>query len=648
MKHIALKRLELQDFKGIHALVLDFCGKSASIYGDNATGKTTIFDAWCWLLTGKDSLGRVAADNGGFDIKPLDQDGAVLDRATRSIVTGTVEVDGREITLRREYYEKWTEKRGSGQASYDGNTTDYYIDDVPKSKRQYDEAVTDLIPQDTLRILSDVTAFAKLDDKARREILFQVAGLGDELAILATDEQFAPLLAATETVSLSDYQKKVTIQRRKLNDQRRDIPARLDEVKKSIAGLAELPFDTLRESAEELEREKNRLDGELSASQEDRTAALRVQIGELQNQRTALVLENQKYRAEQQRQQPDRHETERALSQLKLSYRYDSDRYHTALRDAERYEAKLDAARSEWMSIKAEQYPGTATCPACGQSLPPERQAEARKTWQEYQKRRLDSAAEEGQRYKTLADKSKAQAGEVQERMISWENQIAQKQDELTALEAAPVPEIADREGYAQELAQLDAQLAAGCQALKEAQENAMAATSRVRRKRDAVADELRGIREQLAKEDTLRWAREREKALQDQTREISNQIAQADQTLDLLEEFTRYKAKYVTGTVNSLFRMAQFRLFRSQVNGGLVDCCDILCGGVPYGTGLNSGAKVNVGLDIINTLSQYYGYSVPIFVDNAESVTDLQAPVGAQVIRLLVSEADKKVRFEQ
>lgn len=73
---------------------------------------------------------------------------------------------------------------------------------------------------------------------------------------------------------------------------------------------------------------------------------------------------------------------------------------------------------------------------------------------------------------------------------------------------------------------------------------------------------------------------------------------------------------------------------------------CETLYEGVPYGSGLNNAAKINVGLDIINTLSEHYGILAPIFVDNAEAVTKF-INVDAQLISLVVSEKDKQLRVE-
>ena len=90
---------------------------------------------------------------------------------------------------------------------------------------------------------------------------------------------------------------------------------------------------------------------------------------------------------------------------------------------------------------------------------------------------------------------------------------------------------------------------------------------------------------------------------------------------------------------------MARFKLFENQVNGALAECCETTYNGVPY-SNLNNGARLNIGLDIINTLAEHYGFSPPVWLDNAESVTDI-LPTKGQQIRLIVSGMDKKLRIE-
>jgi hypothetical protein len=115
---------------------------------------------------------------------------------------------------------------------------------------------------------------------------------------------------------------------------------------------------------------------------------------------------------------------------------------------------------------------------------------------------------------------------------------------------------------------------------------------------------------------------------------------------LFLTEEFIRTKVNMLEERINSKFKFARFKLFNQQINGGLEECCETLGNGVPYSAGLNNAARINVGLDIINTLSAFYEFEAPIFIDNSEAITKL-TKVNAQVIRLVVSEPDKSLRVE-
>ena len=87
--------------------------------------------------------------------------------------------------------------------------------------------------------------------------------------------------------------------------------------------------------------------------------------------------------------------------------------------------------------------------------------------------------------------------------------------------------------------------------------------------------------------------------------------------------------------------------MFEKQVNGGINETCETLYKGVPYSSGLNNGAQINVGLDIIRTLSDYYDFKAPVFIDNAESVTDI-LDIEAQMIKLVVSPQDEELRIEE
>ena len=138
----------------------------------------------------------------------------------------------------------------------------------------------------------------------------------------------------------------------------------------------------------------------------------------------------------------------------------------------------------------------------------------------------------------------------------------------------------------------------------------------------------------------------ERIAQLQAEQKEIGQKVADQEQMLYLLEEFIRFKLNKVSESINSHFKTVNFKLFEMQLNGGMKDCCECTVNGVPYST-LNSGHRIVAGLDIIHSLSELYGVSVPIFVDNAESLNEFNVPdMDAQLILLSVSE-DKQLKVE-
>ena len=56
---------------------------------------------------------------------------------------------------------------------------------------------------------------------------------------------------------------------------------------------------------------------------------------------------------------------------------------------------------------------------------------------------------------------------------------------------------------------------------------------------------------------------------------------------------------------------------------------------------------KINIGIDIINAFAEHYDVSGVIFLDNAESVTEI-FPSTSQLIKLYVSAADDALRVEK
>ena len=636
--------LRLENFKCHEHLEIRFDGRNASIYGQNATGKSSIYDGLTWLLFGKDSHGKK-----DFDIKPLTLEGSVKDHAAITSVEAVLRVDGMERKLKRTYYEVWSTKRGSAEATFDGHSSDYFVDGVPCKKNEFIRRVGEIIEEDAFRLLTSITYFAaELPWQERRAILFDVAAVPTDTEILASHTRFAPLTAAMQGLTLDDYRKKLAAQRKGLNKVRTDIPARLDECKKTVTDLSGIDFDGLAHQRAEAQGRRAEAQRELDQAEYDggRTE-LQNQLTGIQNEMGRLENENAAHRlAQQQAQGADEAAPIRQTIHAILAQESRRQRDLEYLRRRQKaLDDEVAACRTRWDSVNKEQFQGGA-CPTCGQTLPQARLEASRASFEQDKARRKGEAVYSANRAKKELEGIQEDISKLEQESTEGQKQAETLSAQLQQMERAPKAEITDLDGYAARKAELEAK-AAELQGTLDRLDKQSAAHRKVLQ--DALADvdrELDRLSVELSKKTALEYANKRIEELRAQAAAASDELNQLDGMLYLCEEFTRYKVKFIEDSINRRFSLVRFRLFREQINGGLEDCCDVTVDGIPYATGLNSGAKVNAGIDIINTLSRHYSAQVPLFVDNAESVTQL-AQAGTQVIRLVVSESDKELRCE-
>ena len=640
MTEIKIKRLSLENFKCHKSLKLDFDGGNASIYGDNASGKTSIYDALTWLLFGKDSAGNGEKN---IEIKPLDANGEVKDHDALTAVEALLDVNGEEVTLRRTYKEVWTTKRGSSQATYDGNTSDYYVDGVPCKRNAFQEKVNELVDEDTFRMLTSVSNFANgISWQERRGVLFKVAGVMDDAQILATNAQFAPLVESMGKLSLEDYKKKLLAEKRGFVGAKTEIPARISECQKTIEDVEGLDFAGAKSKADALQAKLAGISTRIVAIENDCAAEQkRLEIGKAQLELTQLENENKVYRNEQTAGSVNVHGLNIRLTSLQSQVSVKKK----ALENESKYITQLDDqiadSRNRWFAINNEAFSG-GTCTTCGQTLPAEKLQQAMTAFETHKKNRL-------QEIEKTANANKAAKAQAEDRFAKGVDEVAQVEAEIADIrvqiasaEAAKV-EPKDMADYAERKAAIKDKM----QALSEELANMMKDTASVVEKLGAEKREImQQISQQMAivnKESLLDYSRQRVEQLREDAKNAAQCLEAIEKMLYLMDEYSRYKTQFVEDSINGMFRIARFRLFREQANGGIEDRCDVVHEGVPY-ISVNNGMKINLGIDIINTLSVAYGVRVPLFVDNAESVTSLEK-CGSQIIRLVVSENDKELR---
>lgn len=635
---IELKSLNLVHLKCFPKLHLDFHEGVNNIYGENAAGKTSVYDALTWLLFDKDSAGHSRPA-----IKPT---GAPA--GTMPEVTAVLEVDGEPIKLRKVLREKWEKPRGSSIERYAGDTRDYYIDDVPLAENAYKRRIAELIDERQFKLLTDVWAVTKgMHWKDRRTLLAEICGLPEDRELLETAPQFAELNEKVGRRTVDEFKSVLTKQRKDMNANLNTLPVRVDECSRMVTELESLDFAAVHSESDRLQAERERVQGELvKLSNNTLAAQARNELGALQNQLRELEAENNAHLASQRVPVEDKtDELRRALSERKQ----DVDRSQRTIDHEKRYiadgETRLNDYRARWRAIDAEEFTETV-CPTCHQPLPAEQVAEAREAFDAYQQQHKDALLEDSK----LVKQGIAAA---QERLASAETALKSAQDEVQKaqitldsytppVEITPenLPDYDRRKGAILTLiADADKRidrLTGDTEQERRRLETALSAVTAEKLRHDAV----------LAKEQTLADTRRRIAELQAEQRTAAAEVEQMDRLIAMCEEFTRYRVQAITESVNSKFRLTRWRLFTEQVNGGLADCCEPMDSNGTAFEGTNNAMKINIGMDIIDTLSEFYGVRVPLFVDNAESVTHLQ-PIGSQVVRLVVSEQDKELRIE-
>ena len=631
---------------------LDTQGKDTNIYGDNAAGKTTLFDAFTWLLFGKDSLNR--AD---FEIKTLGPNGEPEHGLEHSVEAILELDDGQRIALKKIYQEKWTKKRGSATAEFTGHTTDYFIDGVPVQKKEYDARIAEIADENIFRLLTDPRYFNEvLHWQKRRELLLEVCGDVSDEEVINSKKELSKLADILGNRTIEQHRKVIQARRTEINKELEKIPVRIDEVKLGLPNVDDIS------NAEELSNDIAKLRKELKAKQEElaqakaggqvaeKTKELRLIEGQI------LDLRNKHRQALDEKVGEKRQELSRIQGELsELKANIDSLNRNIQYRTSEidSLNIKIGALRSRWHeeNNKTFEFEQPDTCPACGQPLPTEKLQEAKeKAEAQYNKakaERLETIAVEG---KQLA----ARKTELENELGALREAMDKLQDELPALEQKVADLKAEIDYIMQgaqpvestpEYAQMQERIMKIREDIANMQADSNTAIMAIQKEIDTLTDAITALEQAAARLEARESGLKRIEDLKAEERKLAAEYEELERQLYLTEEFIRTKVKLLEDKINSKFKMARFKLFDVQVNGALAECCETTFNGVPYGN-LNNGAKIQVGLDIIRTLQAHYGISCPVWVDNRESIVRLPE-MDCQVISLIVSEKDKKLRIE-
>ncbi len=672
-----LKSIHLENFKGIKNLDVNFSNKT-NIKGQNAAGKTTIFDAFTWLLFNKNSAGEEK-----FNVRPLDKDGNRIDNVEIKVVV-VLDVDGKEVELSKVQKQNWVKKRGTDTVALQGNVNSFEIDGYPKSEADFKAYVSRLAQsEDMFKLLTNPQYFSSLKWKDQRDILMKLVAEVSDVELAQTDAKYAPLIDELEKApSTDDIRAKFSKALSEWKKKQAEIPVRIDEAEKSKIDVdvaeQELAKADLERKVSECDQKISGADNSLDRLQSeelqlqfDLSGIMQTMNRELSDKRREY--DDMKYEASREFQNVH---NQIADNQSRISGNEESIRKAEVERKKLGEQYNMEKAKtfdetpylfdeSKWVFDE-----NSTVCSLCGQKLP-EDKVEQLKT--DFEMKKAKAKAElETKHMLALNEFKSSNAAKLQEivnsgyekknliEKLTSENESLKKemgelkQKENSALakkneaekKLSEIPAEADysqNEEYAKLKARHNEVLA---EIKKLESDGADQIVNDLKAEKSDLQSQLDEVNSIIAKASMNVEIDERIAQLQAEQKEIGQKVADQEQMLYLLEEFIRFKLNKVSESINSHFKTVNFKLFETQLNGGLKDCCECTVNGVPYST-LNSGHRIVAGLDIICSLSELYGASCPIFVDNAESLNEFNVPdMDAQLILLTVSE-DKQLKVE-
>lgn len=662
MKTIKIKSLHLTNFKGIKSLKLEELGQETSIYGNNGTGKTSVFDAFTWLLFGKDST-----DRKDFEIKTLDSNNNVIPKLDHEVYA-LLEVNGMMVELRKVYREKWVTKKGELEPVFSGHETLYEWNGVPMNAGDYMSKINGIVDESIFKMITSTTAFNSLKWQDQRQVLMDLAGNITDQDIAGDNLDFNQLLLKLTDKSLEEYKKQVKASISKSKAELKNIPTRIDEVERGKPEA--IDFETVRTEIKQLDEKIEAIGVQMNdkakahQAEVDKKKGIQNEIYKIESQ---ILEENHKLKQaartkfNELNEEPNRisnriHQIDYDIQDEEKTINARGSRIDLYKRQIYGFENQMKDLRSQWDVVNARSFKmddNECKCPTCKREFEQEvladKRAEMERMFNNDKRTELERINQHGQQLKKEVEDLNKQVHDMTiengeskkelEKLWKERAELSEKESAFVKPDEAKIFIELQHENqdvfvnFTNKIGELKNQL----QEVPEVDNGELQEEYRtLSRQRDELKMELQ-------KESIIELSNKRIEQLSNEEKQLAQVIASQEKEQYIIESFEKAKSDRIETSVNAMFKHVNFKLFKTLINGGEEPTCSALINGVPY-SDANTASKINAGLDIINTLCNHYGVTAPIFIDNRESVVELIFSP-SQIINLVVSETDKKLR---
>lgn len=637
---ITLKNLKISNFKGIKEKSIDFSSKT-KVLGRNGAGKSSIFDAMLWLLFGKDSSGSAK-----FSVRPQDENGVDIDNLVIS-VTGTFDIDGKETVIEKTQSQKWVKERGAEVKTFKGNENKYIVNTIPKSEKEFKAWLNEIVSEDVFKFVSNLNAFMSQDAKERRKTLFKLVSSITDIEVAGSSKEFEPLLEDLNQFTIEEIMIRAKSILKNLNDKLKDIAPRIDEVNKSMSDVdvaeLELQKNSLNEQLSEIEKQESEEDLKMEEFNKvsDEIMKAKMELSDVERKVNEEYVAASRYH--ERKLSPIVSEIESTRSNFNNeTYKLTQLEHVTG-----EYRKQLDELRDKYRKEKELEFDDSSLiCPVCNQTYTSDKQEELKAKFEADKKSKMDSINYQG---KSVADRIKEKEFEIvncKKKISGLEGVLSELNKSLEEANAETLPckpNMAENAEYVSLKEKIES-----LESKRSSMTNSADYRNQLKIKRKGLNEELVGVQKLIDSADNSEKV-QRIEELKAEQKQLSQQIADQEKVVYLIEKLDRKKVEYLTEAINKHFQVVKWRFYEPQVNGGWNQVCDALVDGKSYFNGLNSGHKMLAELDILSALQKIYDVSTPVFVDNAERLSsntlDL-IKLDSQIITLTVSE-DKEMKVE-
>ncbi len=641
MKRVTLKKLTLENWRAQNRDI-DFSCKTI-VRGANGAGKSTVTDAFFWLLTGVDAQNRT-----NYDLYDNTKE-FTPENAEPAVVEGVFDIEGVEYTFKREAKQKWTRKRGTNvyeKAKSDDYT--YYIDGLAVSAKSYNERVEALFADiDKLKLMLNVRHYQILDWKVLRKHFADMVGVVSKDELKGGYSAIAPLLAKYENDptfkgdALATVKEKLRQQINPLKDSMERFDSEIKGMKAMLPDLdgveeAKVAIEEKRTRIEEIDREIvgmgdankpfiEKRNAELAAiAEKKRSIELARQewderqnepIAELRKKLFDLQTENYKIGNDNSAAKQRKAAIERQIEAAKQQYDY--------------FDKERDRLKAEKEKAVAAVFDDNRTCPTCGQPLPDDMVAKMKKDFYETRDKTVAAIIERGKKVRAMRDEQSAL--------------IADLEAQANSIEIKPLLDAAAIEADIESVKVQPFDDSALIVELKEMEDSLTVVpvlnTEALLTEKATLDREIQELQKIVAKESRLAEDNAKITAKESEASATGVELAKLEGLFNKCVEREREWASIVRDRANKYLHYCKVEMTELNKSGDLVDVCTITIDGVDVGVA-NTARQIIAGIDIAEAFQQNAGLNLPLFIDNAEQICDCNIPaVDNQVVLTYVDD---------